>query len=67
MIYESILRTLKGTLEQGNIGMATSSEFEMPAEMGKKVKKLNMTTLWHQRLGHAPIERIKKIAGLKGI
>ncbi|XP_056688057.1 uncharacterized protein [Spinacia oleracea] len=27
---------------------------------------MNATTLWHHRLGHAPVEKINKIQGLKG-
>lgn len=54
-------------LKQGRIpateAITASSELSVPAEVGHKEKRLNMTTLWHKRLGHAPIDRIKHIKG----
>lgn len=43
-------------MKPGRHGLAASSECEVPAQVGEKQKKLNMTTLWHKSLGHTPVE-----------
>uniref|UniRef100_A0A803LR03 Uncharacterized protein n=1 Tax=Chenopodium quinoa TaxID=63459 RepID=A0A803LR03_CHEQI len=38
-----------------------------PSGTVRNVNKLSEPTLWHQRLGHAPMTKIRKIEDLKGI
>ncbi|KAL2945178.1 Retrovirus-related Pol polyprotein from transposon RE1 [Bienertia sinuspersici] len=42
-----------------------SGEPSVPTVVGKTTK-VNMSTVWHLRLGHAPLERLAIIQGLKG-
>ena len=44
--------------------MSATSELQIPTEVEKEKKRKNATTKWHQRLGHAPLERINKIGNL---
>lgn len=45
--------------------MNVSTTLNIPAVI-EGVKPLNKTTLWHHRLGHAPLNKINKISDLKG-
>lgn len=45
--------------------LTTHIELSIPTVVEKK-HKVNYTTLWHHRLGHAPLVRINKIKDLKG-
>lgn len=51
-------------MKRGSHGLAASSECEVPAQVGEKQKKLNMTILWHKSLGQ-PLWKIKNITRLK--
>ncbi|KAL2896260.1 Retrovirus-related Pol polyprotein from transposon TNT 1-94 [Bienertia sinuspersici] len=42
--------------------MAVQGGLDVPTTVKKT--KIDMATLWHQRLGHAPLDRIKQIKGL---
>lgn len=45
---------------------AMNSELQIPAVISN-ITHVNPTTLWHQRLGHAPMARISKITELKDV
>ncbi|KAL2921093.1 Retrovirus-related Pol polyprotein from transposon RE1 [Bienertia sinuspersici] len=77
LINESIpylLTKIKGQIEK-NLNrekgdqrckvMSAEVEMEFPARMQGKPKP-SAATLWHMRLGHAPMRRIQKIEGLNG-
>lgn len=46
--------------------MSASSSLQMPDIISDAPKSSN-TILWHQRLGHAPLAKLKKIEQLKGL
>ncbi|KAL2932782.1 Retrovirus-related Pol polyprotein from transposon TNT 1-94, partial [Bienertia sinuspersici] len=50
----------------GNKMMAANTQLRVPATLKEKGEKLSPTTLWHFRMGHAPLDRIDKVEGLKG-
>lgn len=45
--------------------MNAQTQLKIPVVV-KNCQSVRKTTLWHQRLGHAPLERLSKIAGLDG-
>uniref|UniRef100_A0A803LMX4 Retroviral polymerase SH3-like domain-containing protein n=1 Tax=Chenopodium quinoa TaxID=63459 RepID=A0A803LMX4_CHEQI len=48
------------------VALNTSSAVTIPGTV-KNVSKMSIPTLWHQRLGHAPMTKIKKIEELRGV
>ncbi|KAL2942992.1 Retrovirus-related Pol polyprotein from transposon TNT 1-94 [Bienertia sinuspersici] len=65
-VIDNLKRSLKKKeADDRNKCMAGNSELNVPTQV-KNVTRVNHTTLWHLRLGHAPLERIQKINGLKG-
>ncbi|KAL2904103.1 Retrovirus-related Pol polyprotein from transposon TNT 1-94 [Bienertia sinuspersici] len=71
---EKIMEKLKnGTLSVQNMkanlkhnqAMNATEKQSLPGTIWKDTK-LSQTALWHHRLGHAPLSKIKKIEGLKG-
>lgn len=51
---------------EGSKVMQADSEIDMP-ETVNNAPKISLSTIWHWRLGHAPLQRVKKIPQLKGI
>lgn len=45
----------------------SASTYKEVSTVIKGVLKPSQQTLWHYRLEHAPMDRIEKIGGLKGI
>ncbi|KAL2932887.1 Retrovirus-related Pol polyprotein from transposon RE1 [Bienertia sinuspersici] len=65
----TIVKDLKHALEATDSGKqrmcgAASTCVQVPKRVDKN--QMRATTLWHLRLGHAPLNRIEKIQGLKG-
>ncbi|KAL2930592.1 hypothetical protein RDABS01_036002 [Bienertia sinuspersici] len=46
--------------------LSSNIEQDSLTDVNRNKAKKNMTQVWHQRLGHAPVERLKKIEELKG-
>lgn len=46
--------------------MSANTELTVPGTIQVK-KNINERTMWHHRLGHAPMSKIEKIGGLKGL
>ncbi|KAL2902613.1 Retrovirus-related Pol polyprotein from transposon TNT 1-94 [Bienertia sinuspersici] len=72
---ERIMEKLKnGTLESNseqeglmeNQAMNATGGVNIPGTVWKSTR-MSPTTLWHHRLGHAPIAKMKRIEGLKGL
>ena len=51
--------------DQGPAAMSANVELKLPSTL-RNVPSVKPTMLWHWRLGHAPMNRISKIEGLKG-
>lgn len=70
---EQILKNLSRYVKQWRkeskaTGLATAASSELLVTPSvEKQHKVNHTTLWHHRLGHAPLARIKQISGRKGV
>ncbi|KAL2897215.1 Retrovirus-related Pol polyprotein from transposon RE2 [Bienertia sinuspersici] len=56
----------KGMQKENAKAMNASSDIQVPSVI-EGVKPLSLTSLWHQRLGHAPLAKIKKIKELESI
>uniref|UniRef100_A0A803LRV9 Uncharacterized protein n=1 Tax=Chenopodium quinoa TaxID=63459 RepID=A0A803LRV9_CHEQI len=68
---ETVIGQLKAQISgeeesEGKCAMNVSTYRSVPTVV-TNVPKLSSRTLWHHRLGHAPIQRIEKIHGLKGV
>ncbi|KAL2905899.1 Retrovirus-related Pol polyprotein from transposon RE1 [Bienertia sinuspersici] len=65
-VLNKLTKYTKVVMKEGKeVNIAGNGELSVPTVVDKQ-KKQNLTTLWHKRLGHAPLERINKIEGLKG-
>ncbi|KAL2933560.1 Retrovirus-related Pol polyprotein from transposon RE2 [Bienertia sinuspersici] len=51
---------------EGANNVTEEEKVEIPTEV-HPMKGMNKQTLWHHRLGHAPMTKIRKIEGLKGV
>lgn len=49
-----------------NSGMTANTELRVPTTVEKQRSKVNLTSVWHHRLDHAPLQRIQKISKLEG-
>ncbi|KAL2928538.1 Gag-Pol polyprotein [Bienertia sinuspersici] len=55
-----------GSLNSGE-KLSGNSKLNIPAVVNKGKQKQNITTTWHHRLGHAPVERIIRTPHIKGV
>ncbi|KAL2929542.1 Retrovirus-related Pol polyprotein from transposon RE1 [Bienertia sinuspersici] len=64
---KEILKQREKAMQKENAkAMNASSNIQVPSVI-EGVKPLSLTSLWHQRLGHAPLAKIKKIKKVESI
>lgn len=65
MLNDTVTNLLRLKKKGEHVRANQAEKVNVPGNI-QNVKGLSESTLWHHRLGHAPMSKIKKIQGLKG-